>query len=322
MSASASPVPFDDALDAAIDALQRGRPLEAVVSDHGRTGLMLRPLLETADAARQSATLAPLSRALEHNYAIVRAAVERAQMAAAAQPKEAAPPAPSFWKRRLGFASLSLPAGALVLALTVGAAGAASLVATNNGGVLGDIVSPVVPDVIIPAALVQDDDDARGTAPAANNDGSDVGPNVTPGGENGPQATTVDGTISDVNGNTFTLTVGADTYHVQIDSNTEVAGEILDGGTAEVTGDLTAEKNLHAKNVDAQGGTPDENGKPDDPGQPGDPAGQDKDRTDPPGQDDEPNEPPGQSDDPPGTRGGGNDNENSNNGNGGGSEKP
>ena len=62
MSASAGPLPFDDALDAAIDALQRGRPLDAVVFDHGRTGVMLRPLLETADAvmvAKSIITTAP-----------------------------------------------------------------------------------------------------------------------------------------------------------------------------------------------------------------------------------------------------------------------
>jgi hypothetical protein len=314
---SGTRLPFDDALDAAIDALQRGRPLDAVIADQGRTGVMLGPLLETAEAARQNVTRPPLSRALEHNYAIVQAAVERAQMAAAAQPHEPVPAPASWFKRRLTFASLSLPVGAVVAALTIGAAGAAaSLVATDHGGVLGDLVSPVLPD-----AMVQGDDGEKGTAPAANNDGAPGSSADAPGSENGPQETTVDGTITDINGNTFTLTVGEDEYLIQIDSNTEVAGAILEGGTAEVTGDLTAEKNLHAKNVDAQGGTPDDAGKPDDTGKPDDPG----QPGDPPGSENQPDDPPGQSGDPPGSRsegGGGTGGENSNNGNGGGSEKP
>jgi hypothetical protein len=327
-------LPFDDALDAAIDALQRGRPLDAVVSDHGRTGAMLRPLLETADAARRSITRPPLSRALEHNYAIVRAAVERAQMAAAAQAgntdREATRPAP-YWKRRLGFASLSLPVGALALALTVGAAGAtASLVATDHGGVLGEIVSPVVPDRILPSALVHDDHDARGAAPAANNDEAPGQTRETPRAENRPQEVTVDGVVSDVNGNTFTLTDGDDEYHVQIDGNTDVEGEILEGATAEVTGDMTAEKNVHATDVSAEGGTPADRGKPEDKGKPED-TGQPEDPGqpgDPSGSENHPDGPPGQSDDPPGSRsegggnGNGNNNNNSNNGNGGGPKKP
>jgi hypothetical protein len=322
---------FDDALDAAIEALQRGRPLEAVVADFGRGGAMLRPLLETADAARQSIARPPLSRSLEHNYAIVKAAVERAQMAAAAQPRETTPRQPSFLRRRVTIASLSLPVGALALALTAGAAGAtASLVATDHGGVLGEIVRPVVPDSMLPAAL--HDDDHRGAAPAASSDAQDA---------NGPTEVVLDGTVSGVNGSTFTLTDGDTEYHVQIDANTTVDGEILEGGTAEVTGDLTADKNLHADSVTAEGGAaddrgqPDDAGKPDDPGQPGDPGqpadpgqpddvGQPDDPGqpgDPPGFENQPDD-PGQSGDPPGSHseGGGSDNENS--GSGGGPKKP
>jgi hypothetical protein len=243
---------FDNALDAAIDALQRGRPLGAVVADQGRTGAALRPLLETAHAARESVVRPPLSRSLEHNYAIVRAAVERAQMAAAALPREPVPAQGPWWRRRLAFASLSLPAGALALALTVGAAGAtASLVATDMGSRLGDFVSPVLPEAVTGRG------DDGGSAPGANGDSAGAS-DEAPGVDNQPAAITIGGTVTDVNGNTFTLTLpgGGGEYHVQIDSNTDVAGEILEGATAEVAGDLTAEKNLHAKDVNANGGTP------------------------------------------------------------------
>jgi hypothetical protein len=355
---SSMALPFDDALDAAVDALQRGRPLDAVVSDFGRSGPVLRPLLETASNIRASAPRVPLSRALQHNYAIVRAALERAQMASAAQPHEPSPAPTPFWKRRLTFASLSLPVGALVLALTLGAAGAtASLVVTDNGGVLGDLVAPVVPD-----AIVQDHDNKQGAAPAASEGSSSNeapgSPGGAPGAENGRQVVTVDGAVSDVHGNTFTLTDGDRQYHVQVDAKTAVDGEILEGATAEVSGDLTAEKNLHATSVKAQGGTPDDkadktnngnskdnanpddNGNPDNNGNSNDNAGPgDDDNANPgnngngngngppddPGQPGAPpgqgGEPPGQSEDPPGSRneGGGNGNANSHdNGNGNG----
>ncbi len=312
--------PFDDALDAAIDALQRGRPLDAVVADQGHSGALMRPLLEAADAARQSDNAPPLSLGLEHNYTIVRAAVERAQMAAAAIPGEpAAAPRARWWRRKLAFASLSLPAGALALALSIGAAGAtASLVATDMGSRLGNLVSPIVPDAIDPSSHDSASKPGNGSAPAGANDGTGPGASEnTPGSENGPTAVSVEGTVSDVSGNTFTLTNSDGEYHVQIDSNTAVDGEILEGATADVEGDLTAEKNLHATSVSAEGGTPaDDRGKPDDTGQPDD-TGKPED----PGQPGEPlgsggsGDPPGQTGDPPG-------NEDGNNGIGGGPTKP
>lgn len=290
---------FDDALDAAIDALQRGRPLDAVIADQGHRGALLRPLLEVADATRRSVTSAPSSPNLEHNYAIVRAAVERAHMTAAAASRERVPQAPSWWRRRLGFASLSLPAGVVALALTAGAVGAAaSLVALDPGAVVGELVRPVLPD-----AITRDEDESATTPPNERGGGAPVD---VPGADHQPTDITLEGTVTDVKGNIFTLTAGDDAYLIQIDANTEIEGEILEGATAAVSGEMTGEKNVHATRVSAQGGTPaDPSGKPDgagqpvEPGRPEDPGQQGE----PPGSERPPEAPPAQGEELPGSRG-------------------
>lgn len=245
------PDPFDEALDAAIDALRRGRPVEAVLADQRPHDSALRPLLETAEALG-AAPQAPYSRALAHNYAILQAAVERAQMSALREP---APAAPSpWWQRRLTFASLSLPAGALALILTAAAAGGAtaSIATTEVGSEVVDLVRPQWVTDMLPGGK---SDDAPGQSGVPAPDANPAAPGGdAPGADNRPTAITVTGVVSNVNGNIFTLTNSDGAWLVQVDSGTEVTGEILDGADATVSGESTAEKNLHATSVAATGG--------------------------------------------------------------------
>ena len=117
---------FDDALDAAIDAMRDGQPLSVILASHPAHAANLLPLLEialSADAAAGAAGVPPSSRLIE-NYSVVRAAVRRARMALPAeQPASLARP---WWQRRLAFASLSLPAGAVAAIVITGASGAAA----------------------------------------------------------------------------------------------------------------------------------------------------------------------------------------------------
>jgi hypothetical protein len=248
--------PIDDALDAAIDALQRGRPLDAALYDQRPHGSALLPLLETAEAVR-SAPPPPLPRELPHNFAMVRAAVERARMAQPDSEQIGETSPRHWWSRKLTFASLSVPVGAAALILTAGAAGATASVLTTDLGA-------TVADVVLPAQLADGLPGKSGDAPGHNkapggppsaNPGSSGG--EAPGSDNQPTALEVSGTISDVNGGNFTLTNGDGVWHVQTDVATEISGEILEGGTANVEGVVRAEKNLHATDVSASGGTPD-----------------------------------------------------------------
>ena len=163
-----------------------------------------------------------------------------------------------WWSRKLTFASLSIPAGAAALILTAGVAGATASVLTTDLGA-------TVADAVLPAQLADQLPGNSGDAPGHNkapgggapsaNPGSSGG--EAPGSDNQPTAIEVSGTISDVNGGNFTLTNGDGAWHVQTDVATDISGEILEGGTANVEGVVTAEKNLHATDVSASGGTPD-----------------------------------------------------------------
>jgi hypothetical protein len=243
---------LDNALDLAIDALQHGRPLDAVLYDQREQQTALRPLIEVADALNSPPRL-PLARALPHNYAIVRAAVERAQLAAESMSSPA--PAKRWWQRRLTFASASIPVGAAVLLLTAGAAGATASVATTDVGQrMADAVMPSWLEDHVPG-IGADDPPGRGDRPAPSVNPASPGGD-TPGADNRPTLVTLEGSISDVNGNTFTLSNPDGDWLVQVDSGTDISGEILEGATASVTGDLTAQKNLHATSVTATGGIP------------------------------------------------------------------
>jgi hypothetical protein len=87
-------------------------------------GADLRPLLETAGAVAQSARVStpPPPMRLAANAASVRAAAVRARITPVA-PHEAARP---WWQRPISFASVSVPAGALVAMAVLGVAGAAA----------------------------------------------------------------------------------------------------------------------------------------------------------------------------------------------------
>ena len=246
--------PFDDALDATIDAMHRGRPLDAALSDLRGQDAGMRPLLETAAALRGSPG-APLSRRLAHNYAIVQAAVERAQIAARSQPSPVAPTPTSWWKRKVTFASLSIPAGAAVVVLTAGAAAAATAsVATTE-------IGSRVAEVVLPAQLAShlpggDTHGNTGAPPADPGNGNSPSPftDEAPGGDNRPTQITVSGVVSGINGATFTLTNGDGAWLVQTDSATIITGNLWEEASATVAGVATAEQVLHAESVVSSGG--------------------------------------------------------------------
>ena len=121
---------FDDALNGAIDALARGQRIRDVLALHPRHAEALHPLLESAMAMQTDSVTShvPVPSRLGDHYVIVRAAVERAQIAERAfmpAARAAASGAP-WWKRRLTFASLTLPLGAVALIAFAGAGSAAA----------------------------------------------------------------------------------------------------------------------------------------------------------------------------------------------------
>jgi hypothetical protein len=205
---------------------------------------------------------------LERNYNVVRAALQRARFA-----ERAAPPAPlphvPWWRRPVAFASMSVPAGAFVLAV-LGASGAAAAFATTPLN-----LSDVLPDEV--AHVLTIDGDSGPQASATHGAGGQASLDGTPPGvANGPALTTITGSVSGVSGNTFLLTSGDDEWKVNIDSQTLVDGVIAEGATAEVTGDVTAEKNMHAGSVDVlTDGTP----EPTKPGNSDETPGPDPDKT-------------------------------------------
>jgi hypothetical protein len=248
--------PFDEVLDSAIDAVIAGEPVEAVLARFPAHSAALRPELETAARALHDAGARrlPRSQALADNYTIVRAAVERAQLVERGAPAEHAPgPRAPWWQRRLTFASLTLPAGAFaLLALaSVSGAAAASIAATPGlrSAVVNFVASPHVPGL---GPSDRDDDGVH--APSGADNGAapsgGTGASGTRGDENRPTLVTLSGTIADLHGNVFTLKTADSDVKVNIDAGTKVQGDLADGATVTVTGDLTAEKNLHADSVE------------------------------------------------------------------------
>ena len=344
---------FDDALDAAINAVQHGDSIDAVLARFPRHAPALRPLLETASAANPSrAYLSPTSR-LTENFARVESALGRARWERDnVHPGRATASAP-WWTRRVAFASLSLPAGIFAFAL-LGAGGAAAAtlaVTTDLPEQIGERVESLTPswthgvipggagDSAGPIASATPAGAAADTATPASSPTAGAGGDETPVPSETPrgsQPLTVSGTITNVRGNTFELTTGGMTYKVQTDTNTSVSGQIVEGAPATVQGELTATDRLHATSVVAwappaldpehtpplcppynpgQGGPPETP-----PGQGGPPAT-------PPGQGDPPATPPGQGQKtktpgppatPPGQGSGGGGSSENENGNGGG----
>ena len=335
---------FDDALDAAIDALSHGEHIDAVLARQPRHAAALRPLLESApfggaETVRAGAAMSPR---LADNFSIVRAAVQRAQMAQTPSAPRIAPRTAPWWQRRLAFASLSLPAGVIALAAFAGISGAAaaSVAATNS-----DFPARVAEFVTHPPVIGSSHGGEHGATATAPAHTPGAGATVaaaaqtgspTPPSPNAPTLVTVSGTISEMHGNVFTLTAADGVYKVNTDGTTEITGTIADGATATVTGDATAQKNLHATRVDASGapdatptapghGNGNSNGPQNDATPEAPTPGDNSDSTPGPGNDRTPGPPEGLTPGPPGDHtppGGGGANGNGNgNGNGGGNNK-
>jgi hypothetical protein len=315
---------FDDVLDRSLEALRQGQTLDAVLATYPRYTGDLRPLLESAiDAGLLAPPPVPTAR-LERNYTVVRAALQRARFAERAAPPAPLPAAP-WWRRPVAFASMSVPAGAFVLAV-LGASGAAAATFATTPLNLSD----VLPDEVAHVLTI---DTGDGPASATNGVGQGVVPgDKTPpaGATNAPGFTTITGSVSDIDGNTFTLTAGDGEWKVNVSGQTLVDGVIAEGATAEVTGDVTAEKNMHADSVDVlTDGTPESTKPWNSDGTPGrDPdktTGPDADKTKGPDKTPAPDKtPPGHGGEPPGQEQGagppGHSDEN--NGNDGGRKKP
>lgn len=234
---------LDDALDRAIDALRAGRPFDAVLAAEPAHARELRPLLEAVRAAAAiRPAMAPAPARLNENYATVRAALEHAQAA------QRAALAPSWWRRKVAFASLSLPAGAVV-ALALGAGGAAAATVVVARSDVPALASAVTPDWAAEIITGGHGDGSSGLASGPDAAHTVPAPASTAGSENQPTAIDVSGVISEVNGNTFTLNVGDDAYSVNFADDALVTGAIEDGATATVRGDVTAQKNLHAREI-------------------------------------------------------------------------
>ncbi len=245
--------PLDDALDTAIDRLRAGETLDRVLAGLGDRSTEAARLLETAGALG-AVPLVPAPTSLADNYVIVKAALERAQVAAAA----GATPQRRWWHRRFSVASLSIPAGVAAAVFALGVTGAAaSMLTTGAGSVVADLLPSWVDDVV-PGGKSGDAPGRQHSdvVPPANEDNPASPGGDAPGADNRPTFVELSGVVSDVSGNTFMLTAIDGAWKVNIDANTEVVGEILDGATAEVAGDVTAEKNLHATSVSARGGEP------------------------------------------------------------------
>ncbi|MDE3094840.1 MAG: hypothetical protein KGK07_02430 [Chloroflexota bacterium] len=281
---------FDQALDAAIDALRRGAPLADVLAAHAEHAAELAPLLHVTASLEAAAAPPPPSARLAQNFRDVRAAVHRAQAARG--------PGAPWWRRPVSFASLSVPAGLLALA-AIGAAGAAAGGAVAVTRTRGDLPARVHEIVTFdfgsaPAATPRTATSAAGSgeataathgteaagAPAGGGmstpergGGVDLGtrrsgeggtPAVestagagmphdegTPSpGGGAPVAVVVSGTIKDVEGRTFTLRTPTGDWHVQTDSQTTINGVIATDAGATVSGVSGDGKDIQATRVD------------------------------------------------------------------------
>ncbi len=280
---------FQEALDAAIDALRGGAPMADVLSAHGGHAAELAPLLRVV-ASLDAPAAPPLPSArLAQNFREVRVALHKAQVARG--------PGAPWWRRPVSFASLSLPAGLLALA-AIGAAGAAAGGAVAVTRTRGDLPARVHEIVTLdfgggPAAPAR-----TATRPAGNSEATEAGGTAIPGaatgagtppagphadgGDNatrrsgeGPTAHSestagagaptdegtplpgaagvamvVSGTIKDVEGGSFTLRTPAGDWNVHTDNTTAINGVIAVGASATVAGLANDGKDLRATRVD------------------------------------------------------------------------
>jgi hypothetical protein len=250
---------FDDALNASIDAIVAGRPMDAALDAHARFAPALRPLLETVSAIGAARPALPEPARLASNYAPVRDALRDARIAR--DGIQRAPANAGWMQRRVAFASLSLPAVAVAALAIMGAGGAAAAtLAVTQPGVISRAADAVTPDWVqekIPALPQHDGTDGAQTP--ENGDAPGItGANESPSAADTPSngdVIDVTGVVSDSHGDTFTLTAGDATWRVVHDHDTAITGEILDGATATVHG-RTAGITLHADSISASGGDP------------------------------------------------------------------
>lgn len=308
---------LDDALDAALDALRKDAQAGGVPTP-GDSGEELNSLVDTGAAIQSDAahTVVPQPERLDENFTIVRAALQRAAMAAPLAAGVRGRASEPWWRRRFAIASMSMPLAGMFAVLAFGAAGAAAATVGVTAAVRGDnplaaishipghIADVVKPDPpATPGASVAATNTATGpsapssgapatdptsggssagvpgsvrTASTPQSDGAAPSPptaapspaaaspspadagaspaDATPPPADappasGPVATTVSGTITEVHGNTFTLSTDTGEFKVQIDANTDTTGVIAVGASATVSGELTGGTNIHADSV-------------------------------------------------------------------------
>ena len=244
---------FDDTLNAALDKMTAGRDVSSVLAAHADLESALRPLLEVALRTVTDAPSVPEPTQLGSRFSTVRAAIRN-------QRENAGSNVTGWWQRRWTIASVSLSTSALAAYAIIGTGGAAAAtVAISQPEAVSHVADIVTPD------WVEDF-----VAPASHNDQGDVRPEpqqsppgeaeATPAGvpalvpdpeivtpERGASVT-VTGTITVVNGNTFTLITADGPYHVVRNSKTALSGEIVEGAPATVTGILTV-SHIHADTI-------------------------------------------------------------------------
>ena len=294
---------FDDALNAAIEALHAGQPLASVLAAHHQYATMLRPLLETATEIKGDARQAPEPTRLQGNYSLVSAALRDARRSSEGTSRTSGA---SWWQRRIVFASVSLPAVAVAAIAIAGAGGAAAAtLAVTQPSMLGRAADALTPDWAQNALpSLPNHDGGNSNAPPALGTPNDTGTAAPSPSSTAANAgsVTLTGIISDLHGANFTLTSGDVSSHVVTSNETSITGVVTDGAAATVSG-RTSGGTLHADAiaVDGVNNDPehqDNTATPSNaPGNSGDPPGQ---SGTPPGNS---GDPPGQSGTPPGNSG-------------------
>ncbi len=238
---------FDDALDAAIDAVARGEPLEAVLSEHAAHAQQLRPLLELAARAHAGAGSAvpPPSPRLAANFGIVRGAIRQRRSVS----RQAGP----WWQRRLVFASLSLPASAAIALVIAGTTGAAAAAVVVTGAQLPARVSHALRDTWVGELLpetaavpppVPAPSSASGPAPASR-------PSAVAAASPSQATVTLAGVIKNATRDGFELRTAGASWRVLVSQATRVDGPLRDGAAVIVVGVQTQRDLIRAEAVAA-----------------------------------------------------------------------
>jgi hypothetical protein len=238
---------FDDALDAAIDALRNGQPLDAVLVAHPAHAAQLRPLLDVAVEADAAGARVPAPSArLASNFAAVRAAIRRARAERPAMRE--LPPPRRWWQRRMAVASLSLPASAMLAVVAVGVSGAAAAAVVARPDLPARIAGAVPSGWA--GDLVPGPDDSPGVAPQRSNPPAQTTLATDTTATAHAMATiTVSGVVSDVRDRTFMLGTAEAAWSVHVDDATHVTGKLERGARATVSGSVAADGAVDARDI-------------------------------------------------------------------------